>query len=89
MPSPRTDPKPLSDTEIRQLMADLEAGRHPTVWFTPQAVGIPEGRSGKIIAIADPSEPDFLRVRPAGVNDTLAFSPAELTLTRPARRRER
>ncbi|RDI63896.1 hypothetical protein [Nocardia pseudobrasiliensis] len=85
MPSHRTQPKPLSDSEIRRIAADVEAGRRRTVWFTADAVGMTEGRSGKVVAVADRSEPDYLRVRPSGSSDTLAFSPAELTLTRPER----
>ncbi|WP_433717383.1 hypothetical protein ACQP2U_43425 (plasmid) [Nocardia sp. CA-084685] len=77
----------MSSTELQQLAADIEAGRSPTVWFTDAAVGIDQGRSGKLIEIADPTEPDHLRVKPAGSSDTLAFSPTELTLTKPARRR--
>ncbi|WP_036569396.1 hypothetical protein, partial [Nocardia sp. BMG51109] len=87
MPSHQTGQKPLSDSEIRQIAADIDAGRPPTVWFTADAVGITEGRSGKVVALADPSEPDYLRVRPTGSTDVLAFSPTELTLARPARRR--
>ena len=86
MPSHRTEPNPLSDTEVRRIAADIDAGRPPTVWFTADAVGITEGRSGKVVALADPSEPDYLRVRPTGSTDVLAFSPTELTLARPARR---
>ncbi|MBF6169899.1 hypothetical protein [Nocardia blacklockiae] len=85
MPSRRTAPKALSDIDIRQLAADLAAGRSPTVWFTSAAVGIEEGRSGTLVAIADPAEPDHLRVRPSRCTDVLAFSPSELTRTRPRR----
>lgn len=87
MLSQRTAPNSLSDAQIRQLSTDIAAGCSPTVWFTSDAVGINEGRSGKVIALADPTEPDYLRVRPTGSTDTLAFSPTELTLTRPTRRR--
>ncbi|MBF6183148.1 MULTISPECIES: hypothetical protein [Nocardia] len=85
MPSRRSAKNSLSDSDIRQLAAAVDAGRSPTVWFTADAVGIEEGRSGKVVAVADPGEPDFLHVRPAGSGDTLAFSPTELTLTRPRR----
>ncbi|NNH68819.1 hypothetical protein HLB23_02835 [Nocardia uniformis] len=87
MSSPRPAPNSLSDAEIERLSAEIDAGGAPTVWFTAAAVGIDEGRSGKVVAVADRAEPDFLRVRPSGSTDTLAFSPNELTLDRPARRR--
>lgn len=86
MSSRRTKPQPLSDTEIRQIAADLAAGRPPMVWFTSEAVGVPEGRSGKVLALGDPAEGDFLQVRPTGSKDLLSFSPTEVTLTKPARR---
>ncbi|MBF6063383.1 hypothetical protein IU500_18015 [Nocardia terpenica] len=86
MSSRRTKPQPLSDTEIRQIAADIAGGRPPMVWFTAAAVGIPEGRSGKVVALGEPSEGDFLQVRPTGSKDVLSFSPTEVTLTKPARR---
>ncbi len=86
MSSRRTKPQPLSDTEIRQIAADLAADRPPMVWFTAEAVGVPEGRSGKVLALGDPAEGDFLQVRPTGSKDVLSFSPTEVTLTKPARR---
>ncbi|WP_433194541.1 hypothetical protein ACQP1G_38195 [Nocardia sp. CA-107356] len=48
-----------------------------------------EGRSGRVVAVGNPGEADFLRVQPTGSKDTLAFSPAELTLAKPARRSAR
>ncbi|MQY22851.1 DUF6319 family protein [Nocardia macrotermitis] len=86
MSSRRTKPQPLSDTEIRQIAADLAADRPPMVWFTSEAVGVPEGRSGKVLALGDPADGDFLQVRPTGSKDVLSFSPTEVTLTKPARR---
>ncbi|ATL70074.1 DUF6319 family protein [Nocardia terpenica] len=86
MSSRRTKPQPLSDTEIRQIAADIAGGRPPMVWFTAAAVGVPEGRSGKVVALGEPSEGDFLQVRPTGSKDVLSFSPTEVTLTKPARR---
>ncbi|WP_019930614.1 DUF6319 family protein [Nocardia sp. BMG111209] len=86
MSSRRTKPQPLSDTEIRQIAADITAGTPPMVWFTAEAVGVPEGRSGKVVALGDPTEGDFLQVRPTGSKDVLSFSPTEVTLTKPARR---
>ncbi|UAK35150.1 DUF6319 family protein [Nocardia asteroides] len=85
MPSPRTKPQPLSDSEIQQIAADLAGGRPPMVWFTAAAVGVPEGRSGKVIALGDPADGDFLQVRPTGSKDVLSFSPTEVTLTKPPR----
>ncbi|MBF6227756.1 hypothetical protein IU470_21930 [Nocardia abscessus] len=85
MPSPRTKPQPLSDSEIRQIATDIAGGRPPMVWFTSAAVGVPEGRSGKVIALGDPADGDFLQVRPTGSKDVLSFSPTEVTLTKPPR----
>ncbi|MGW4369772.1 hypothetical protein ACWEKT_29395 [Nocardia takedensis] len=87
MTAVRTASRSLSDTEIRRIAREIDAGRHPTVWFTASAVGLREGRSGRIVAVADPTDPDYLRVRPSGSTDTLAFSPDELTLLNPTRRR--
>lgn len=88
MPSPRTKPKPLSDTEIEQIATEIADGKPPMVWFTAHAVGVPEGRSGKVIALGDPSDGDFLQVRPTGSKDVLSFSPTEVTLTKPSRERQ-
>ncbi|MFE5284391.1 DUF6319 family protein [Nocardia sp. NPDC056611] len=55
------------------------------VWFTASAVGVPEGRSGKVMSLGDPSEGDFLQVKPTGSKDVLSFGPTEVTLTKPAR----
>ena len=77
----------LSDNDIQHLAAEIAQGRRPTVWFTTAAVGMDAGRSGKVVAVADPTEPDCIQVTPTGSHDTLAFGPTELTLTRPARRR--
>lgn len=89
MSSPRTKskntPQPLSDTEIAQIATEIADGRPPMVWFTAAAVGIPEGRSGKVIALGEPSDGDFLQIRPTGSKDVLSFSPAEVTMTKPAR----
>ncbi|GAA5069601.1 DUF6319 family protein [Nocardia callitridis] len=85
MPSPRTKPQPLSDSEIQQIAAEIKGGRPPMVWFTAAAVGVAEGRSGKVVALGDPSIEDFLEVRPTGSKDVLSFSPAEVTLTKPPR----
>ncbi|MGV9679279.1 DUF6319 family protein [Nocardia sp. NPDC003482] len=86
MSSRRTKPDPLSDTEIRRIAAEIASGRPPMVWFTAAAVGVPEGRSGKVVALGEPAEGDFLQVRPTGSKDVLSFSPTEVTLTKPARR---
>jgi hypothetical protein len=79
----------LSDTEIRQIAAELADGRPPMVWFTPAAVGVSEGRSGKVIALGDPADGDFLQVRPTGSKDVMSFSPTEVTLAKPARKDKR
>ncbi|MGW4246013.1 hypothetical protein [Nocardia sp. NPDC004722] len=83
--STRTKPQPLSDTEIRQIAAEIDAGKPPMVWFTAAAVGVPEGRSGKVMSLGDPSEGDFLQVKPTGSKDVLSFGPTEVTLTKPGR----
>ncbi|MTE12643.1 DUF6319 family protein [Nocardia aurantiaca] len=83
--STRTKPQPLSDTEIRQIAEEIDAGRPPMVWFTAAAVGVPEGRSGKVMSLGDPSEGDFLQVKPTGSKDVLSFGPTEVTLTKPGR----
>ncbi|WP_327109711.1 DUF6319 family protein [Nocardia sp. NBC_01730] len=85
MPSPRTKPQPLSDSEIQQIATDIAGGSPPMVWFTAAAVGVPEGRSGKVVALGDPADGDFLQVRPTGSKDVLSFSPTEVTLTKPPR----
>lgn len=87
MPSPRTKPKPLSDTEIQHIADEVSAGRPPMVWFTAAAVGVDEGRSGKVVALGDPADGDYLQVRPTGSKDVLSFSPTEVTLTKPSRDR--
>jgi hypothetical protein len=79
-------PRSLSEQEVQQLRAELAAGAPQTVWFTSSAVGVPQGRSGKVMAFTEPAEGDFVQVRPGGSKDVLSFSPAELTLTRPARK---
>jgi hypothetical protein len=78
----------LSSDDVRGLRAELAAGRTPTVWFTPAAVGVPEGRSGKVIALDDPAEGDFIQIRPAGSKDVLSFSAGEVTVVRPPRKRK-
>lgn len=86
MSSRSTKAQPLSETEIRQIADEIDAGRPPMVWFTASAVGVPEGRSGKVISLGDPSEGDFLQVKPTGSKDVLSFGPTEVTLTKPARK---
>jgi hypothetical protein len=75
----------LSEQDIADLRTALEAGKPATVWFTAKAVGVEPGRSGKVLSFAEPAEGDFIEVKPTGAQDTLSFSPAELTLTRPKR----
>jgi hypothetical protein len=58
------------------------------VWFTPAAVGVDAGRSAKVVAMTEPYEGDFIQVRPTGAHDELSFSPSELTMEKPPRRRK-
>lgn len=78
----------LSSDEVQQLRDALAEGNTPTVWFTSEAVGVPEGRSGKVTALAEPAEGDFVQVRPASSKDTLSFSASEVTLEKPPRKRK-
>ncbi|MCX2732229.1 DUF6319 family protein [Saccharopolyspora sp. NFXS83] len=84
MPQART----LSSDEIRGLREELSSGGTPTLWFTSAAVGVPEGRSGKVIALDEPAEGDFIQIRPAGSKDVLSFSAAEVTTVKPPRKRK-
>src|SRR5919201_3769747 len=77
----------LSSDDVRGLRAELAAGGTPTVWFTASAVGVTEGRSGKVIALDEPAEGDFIQVRPAGSKDVLSFSAGEVTLVKPPRKK--
>ncbi|HEU5474430.1 MAG TPA: DUF6319 family protein [Actinophytocola sp.] len=77
----------LSDEDIAQLRSELAAGRPSMVWFTKAAVGVAAGASAKVVAFDEPAEGDFIQVRPAGSKDVLSFAPAELTRTRPPRRK--
>lgn len=78
---------PLSSDELRTIREELSAGTTPTVWFTSSAVGVQEGRSGKVIALGEPAEGDFIQVRPAGSKDVLSFSTAEVTQVKPPRKK--
>lgn len=78
----------LSSEDVRDLRRELAAGATPTVWFTAAAVGVPEGRSGKVIALEEPAEGDFIQIRPAGSHDVLSFSAAEVTVVKPPRKRK-
>src|SRR5690242_20243627 len=75
----------LSEQDILALRTSLDAGKPATVWFTAKAVGVAAGKSGKVLSFAEPAQGDFIEVRPTGATDTLSFSAAELTLTRPKR----
>jgi hypothetical protein len=77
----------LSAEDIDHLRAELAAGRPPAVWFTSAAVGVEAGRSAKVMAFTEPAEGDFIQVRPTGEKDDLSFSPAELTVEKPAPRK--
>ncbi|GAA2668712.1 MULTISPECIES: DUF6319 family protein [Actinosynnema] len=78
----------LSPEDLDHLRAELDAGRQPPVWFTASAVGMEAGKSAKVLALTDPPEGDFIQVRPTGARDELSFSPAELTLEKPAPRKK-
>jgi hypothetical protein len=77
----------LTEQDVRELRDEAVAGRPGTVWFTDAAVGVPAGRSAKVVSVAEPPEGDFIQVRPAGSRDTVFCSPGELSRVRPARRR--
>jgi hypothetical protein len=79
---------PLSAEQIDQLRTELADGQLPMVWFTSTAVGMDAGRSAKVVALAEPYEGDFIQVRPTGSHDVLSFSPSELTMDKPPRRRK-
>ncbi|MFD3506497.1 DUF6319 family protein [Nocardia sp. NPDC058666] len=83
--SRRSAPPVLSEAELARIAGELAQGKPPMVWFTAAAVGVAEGKSGKVIALDDPSAGDFLQVRPTGSKDVLSFGPSEVTLTKPAR----
>ncbi len=85
---PTGSPSPLSAEQIDHVRDELAAGRLPMVWFTPAAVGVDAGRSAKVVALTEPDEGDFIQVRPTGSHDTLSFSPNELTMDKPPRRRK-
>ncbi|ASO18966.1 hypothetical protein FHR81_001232 [Actinoalloteichus hoggarensis] len=79
-------PRVLSEQDLEYLATELAAGRPPMVWFTSRAVGVESGRSGKVTALDEPAEGEFIQVRPTGSQDVLSFSAAEVTLTKPARK---
>lgn len=80
-------PGSLSDEDVEHLRDELVRGREPTVWFTAEAVGVEAGKSARVVGINDPVEGDYIQVRPSGSHDELSFSPTELTLERPGRKR--
>ncbi|GGK45160.1 DUF6319 family protein [Nocardia camponoti] len=83
---PRRSAKPvLSDDDLAHLARELAEGRSPMVWFTAAAVGVAEGKSGKLLALGDPADGDFLQVRPTGSKDELWLGPSEITLIKPAK----
>ena len=77
----------LSPQDLDHLRAELAEGRQPAVWFTSAAVGVEAGRSAKVIAFTEPEEGDFIQVRPTGERDEISFSPAELTVEKPPRKK--
>jgi hypothetical protein len=82
-----TAPGALTERDVAAVREETAADRPVTVWFTAAAVGVPAGRSAKVVGVGDTDEGDFIQVRPAGSRDTMFCSPNELTRTRPARRR--
>ena len=78
----------LSSDDVRGLRAELAAGSTPTVWFTSSAVGVTAGRSGKVMSLGDTTEGDFIQVKPAGSQDVLSFSAAEVTADKPPRKKK-
>jgi hypothetical protein len=78
-------PDSLSEQDLAAAREEVAAGRPFPVWFTPAAVGVPAGRSGKVLALGDPGDGDFIQVKPTGSRDTIFCSPNELTKTRPKR----
>ncbi|MFE3541696.1 DUF6319 family protein [Nocardia sp. NPDC059177] len=83
--SRRSAPQVLTEAELARIAGELAEGKPPMVWFTAAAVGVAEGKSGKVVALGDPADGDFLQVRPTGSKDVLSFGPSEVTLTKPAR----
>ncbi|MEU3012347.1 DUF6319 family protein [Nocardia asteroides] len=83
--SRRSATQVLSEAELARIAGELAEGKPPMVWFTAAAVGVAEGKSGKVVALGDPSDGDFLQVKPTGSKDVLSFGPSEVTLTKPAR----
>ncbi|MFE7723952.1 DUF6319 family protein [Nocardia rhizosphaerihabitans] len=83
--SRRSAKQVLSEAELARIAGELAEGKPPMVWFTAAAVGVAEGKSGKVVALGDPSDGDFLQVKPTGSKDVLSFGPSEVTLTKPAR----
>ncbi|GGM56559.1 hypothetical protein GCM10012275_29630 [Longimycelium tulufanense] len=81
-------PRPLSEEELEQLRAELSTGREPSVWFTSAAVGVEAGRSGRVVALGDPADGDYIQVRPTGSKDVLAFSATEVTTVKPPRKKK-
>lgn len=86
--APMSQARALTSDEVRGLREELAAGGTPMVWFTASAVGVPQGRSGKVISLDEPAEGDFIQVRPAGSKDVLSFSAGEVTLVKPPRKRK-
>jgi hypothetical protein len=86
--APMSQARALSPDDVHKLREELASGGTPTVWFTSAAVGVPEGRSGKVIALDEPAEGDFIQIRPAGSKDVLSFSAGEVTVVKPPRKRK-
>lgn len=78
----------LSESDVAAIRDDLSAGTRSTVWFTPTAVGVPTGGSAKVVSVGEPTEGEFIQVRPAGSRDSMFCAPSELTRVRPPRARK-
>lgn len=83
-----SEPSSITVEETATLRAGLAEGKQPTVWFTSAAVGVEAGRSGKVTALNEPAEGDFIQVRPTGSKDVLSFEAAEITVVRPPRQKK-
>lgn len=84
--SARAVPSPLTDEQVDQLRADVQAGRSPRVVIRTPSAGLPAGTRGPVLRVGDPSvQSEFIVVRLSG--DEIPFAPGELALPGAAARR--
>lgn len=84
--SARAVPSPLTDEQVDQLRADVQAGRAPRVVIRTPSAGLPAGTRGPVLRVGDPSvQSEFIVVRLSG--DEIPFAPGELALPGAAGRR--